>query len=88
MLSNSQLRIYKDAQHIAVYIIRQNIVVSSPVKCEPNRLKKITYKEIANIFNKKQHWTIMSSELECKNLLKVDKSFKIKFDKVIFAINK
>lgn len=79
--------INSDGKSIAVTLIRQNVKIPKPTRDDPDRLKAPTYKEIAYIFKKASHKTIIDAELECKKLLKVDKKFKEKYDRVMDLLN-
>lgn len=74
---------YMDGRHIAIYLIRQKVKVPFPIKKDPEATRTPTYKEIAYIFKRKQHGTIMYCELECKKLIKVDKPFREKYEMVV-----
>jgi len=80
-------KVFFDARLIAIYLIRQHITVKRPITGDKNRTIKIPYTEIAELFNRKQHGTIMYAEIECKNLIKIDKNFKAKYEKVIKILN-
>lgn len=71
---------YWHGLYIAIWFIRKNIKV--PTKGNNRDTRVIPYSHIAKLFERKQHGTIMSAEMMCKDLCQVDKLFKAKFDKV------
>lgn len=78
---------YAYASYISAYLIRQKVLVPKSSKNLGTTLKPPTYKQIAEIFNRKAHWTVMNWEIECKNNIRDNKEFKLKYELVLNKLN-
>ena len=77
---------YRDARLIAIFLMRDRIYDERMVmsKIEGKRvnvysIKPLTYREISNAFNRKRPESAMASYLACRDLLKTNKVFRIKY---------
>ncbi len=77
---------YRDARLIAIYLMRDRIYEDRMVmsKIEGKRInvyaiKPLTYREISNTFKRKRPESAMASYLACRDLLKTNKDFRVKY---------
>ncbi len=66
---------YRDGRMITTHLLRRSVFDK-----EDN---PITYKQIATLMKRNCHGTAMASEMACADLLKVDKAFGLKYEKVV-----
>jgi chromosomal replication initiation ATPase DnaA len=73
---------YVDGRFIAMYLIREKLKSTDKHKDEV----PFYYKEISDIFNRKQHGTSMYACKTVPHLLRNDKKFKVKYELVIKSL--
>src|SRR5688572_3980019 len=61
---------YADAGYIAAYLIRKKVLVPKTTKIGGQEMKPPTYKQIAYVFKRKAHKTIMDWEIEAHTALR------------------
>lgn len=75
---------YLPAKYITAYLIREKVKVIKETKRFGREKKTPTYKQIAKIFNRKCHKSIIYWEIDCRVMLREkNEKFKEKFDMVI-----
>lgn len=72
---------YRDGRLILTHLLRRSIFTN-------DNSRPITYKEISKVMKRKCPETAMASELACGELLKYDKGFGRKYEKVVMLISK
>lgn len=79
LIATSKDEEYMEAIQMSVHIIRRRVVLHNE--------KKVSYKRLAYLLNRKQHGTVMNAEITCHDLLKVNKVYKAKYEAIITELN-